>query len=231
MVQGWIFFIYFLLFYTCFYFRGVYLTKLVFCFLSHVLSIFQTPPNDAACGFPLQFNTPPLQRCLKLPWCFQSIPSTGCLHVPLQLNNDPPPSHPVENSLLFNCLLALLSFGASRFTPSAPAALRAFSASRLQRFALHAFGFAFGLRRFVNSKRWIFVPSCILLSQPCPFKPHIPYSSNGFVNSIDALNWCPTPPRALTLPILNWYLIFLYNLMPWISEICMCFGFALFCLL
>ena len=174
---------------------------------------------------------PPLQRCLKLPWSFQSIPSTGCLHVPLQLNNDPPPSHPVDNSLLFNCLLALLSFGASRFTPSAPAALRAFSASRLQRFALHAFGFAFGLRRFVNSKRWIFVPSCILLSQPCPFKPHIPYSSNGFVNSIDALNWCPTPPGALTLPILNWYLIFLYNLMPWISEICMCFGFALFCLL
>ena len=69
-----------------------------------------------------------IQRCLKLPWSFQSIPSTGCLHVPLQLNNDPPPSHPFENSLLFNCLLALLSFGASAF------------GLRPQRFALRACG-------------------------------------------------------------------------------------------
>ena len=84
---------------------------------------------------------PPLQRCLKLPWCFQSISSTGCLHVPF------------------------LSFGASRFTPSAPAALRAFSASRFKPSASPpapppaAALRAARLRRFMNSQRWIFVPT------------------------------------------------------------------------
>ena len=99
MLQGWILFIYFLLFCTCIYFRGVYLTKLVFCFLSHALSIFQTPPNDAACEFPLQFTTPPAELSktpLMLPihpilWLFAY--SFGCLPsacgFPLQFTTPP----------------------------------------------------------------------------------------------------------------------------------------------
>ena len=58
----------------------------MFCFLNQILSIFQNSPNDAACGFPLQFNTTPPAGVSKTPlmlpihpihWLFAY--SFGCL--------------------------------------------------------------------------------------------------------------------------------------------------------